>query len=349
MRAAGVPSEILRLAAPLLRGVDAAWRRMHWWIGSMALLYALSGITIIKPDEVAVILRWGRLVGETPAVQEHTSGLLFAFPKPIDTVVRVPVRHVYELDVDTLAPDGESAYTNSLDPLRQGYAISGDQNIVHARVVARYRIRDAAAWAFYGPRSEDVLRVEVAAAFVRSLGEMSIDRVLADGRQDLVTRAAARVQSGLDAAHAALELTSLELTRLSPPAALASDFTAVQSAFIAAETQRKDAQAYAASIVPQAQAQADTVLQNARGVAEADLARARGDAAGFTALAREYRANPRVVRERLYRNAVEQAISAAGTVRWIPPPGEGGKYHGLRITIPSTANARPPAVADDHQ
>ena len=37
---------------------------------------------------------------------------------------------------------------------------------------------------------------------------------------------------GLDDSHSGLELSSLELTRLAPPAALASDFDAVQSAFI---------------------------------------------------------------------------------------------------------------------
>ena len=40
------------------------------------VLYLLSGITIVKSDEVAVILRWGRLVGATPALQQHGPGLL---------------------------------------------------------------------------------------------------------------------------------------------------------------------------------------------------------------------------------------------------------------------------------
>ena len=98
MRRLGPPSEIGRLAAPVARLLDAAWQRMHWWVATMAVLYAVSGITIVKPDEVAVILRWGRLVGATPALQEHGPGLLFAFPRPVDQVVRVPVKHVWEVD-----------------------------------------------------------------------------------------------------------------------------------------------------------------------------------------------------------------------------------------------------------
>ena len=130
---------------------------------------------------------------------------------------------------------------STLDPLVQGYALTGDQNIVHVEVVARYRVRDAAEWAFYGPNADDVMRVEVTAAMVRSLGEMGVDRVLADGRKDLIATATRRAQAGLDASHSGLELASLELTRLAPPLALASEFDAVQSAYIGAETRKKEA------------------------------------------------------------------------------------------------------------
>src|SRR4029077_2371804 len=151
------------------------------------------------------------------------------------------------------------------------------QNIVQMDMVARYRVRDAAEWAFYGPKVEDILRVEVTSAMVRSIGEMGVDHVLSDERKNLIANATRRAQAGLDASHSGLELSSLELTRLSPPAALAGDFDAVQSAFIAAETEKKGAQAYAERTIPDAQAGADTLTQAARGTASNDLATAQGD------------------------------------------------------------------------
>ena len=345
MRKPASPSEIGRLAAPVAGLLDAAWQRMHWWIGAMAILYLLSGITIVRSDEVAVILRWGRLVGDKPGLQQHGSGLLFSFPRPVDRVVRVPVKHVWESSITTLAKGTFEG--DSLNPVRQGYALTGDQNIVHVNMVARYRVRDPAEWAFYGPKSEEVLRVEVAAAMVRSLGEMGVDRVLADGRRELVATATRRAQAGLDAAHSGLEISSLELTGLAPPAALASEFDAVQSAFIGAETARKDARAFAGGAIPAAQGAADSTVQKARADSAAAISQAKGDSEAFRALAREYRANPAVVRERLYRDAVEKVIGSAGVVRWIPPPA-GGSYHGLRITIPP-AGQRPKAVVDPEE
>ena len=354
MRKLGAPSEIGRLVAPVAGLFDAAWQRMHWWIATMAVLYALSGITIVKSDEVAVILRWGRLVGDTPALQMHAAGLLFAFPRPMDQVLRVQTKHVWEVKVNTLshvtaAPtevDDQDANSNALatlNPITQGYALTGDENVVQLDMVARYRIRDPAQWAFYGPQTDTALRVEVTAAMVRSLGEMGVDRVLSDGRKNLITTATRRAQAGLDAAHSGLELASLELTRLSPPAALAYDFSAVQSAFIDAETKKKSAQAYAESAIPEANAQTDVALQAARAAAATDLALARGEANAFRALDREYRANPAVVGERLYRDGIERAIGAAN-VRWVPPP-VNGSYHGTRITVAPSGGTRSPATS----
>jgi membrane protease subunit HflK len=328
LRQQASPSELGRLAAPLARVFDALWRRMHWWIAVMAVLYVLSGITVIKPGEVGITLRWGhRLDGV------HAPGLMFALPRPIDEVVRVDVKHVSELHIQTLlSPERRNATT--LNPTDGGYALTGDHNIVSVDIVVRYQIRDAAEWAFYGPKVEDVVRAEVTAAMVQSIGELGVDHVLSDGRAALIKAGTRRAQAGLDAAHAGLELSALELTRLAAPLALRGDFEAVQSAIIGATTSEKQAQEFAQRTIPQAQADADAAIQRANGDTSTDRARAAGDVAAFLSLDHEYRANPAVMRERLYRDAVDKAIAAA-TVRWIPPP-VGPRYTGLRVSVQST-------------
>jgi len=353
VRRSGPPSEIRRLIEPLGRLLDWAWRHMHWWIAAMALLYALSGITIVRQDETAVVLRWGRLVGATPALAQHGPGMLFALPRPIDEVVRVQTKHIWEVPVSALAPGMGSPTTvedasSTLNPLTEGYALTGDQNIVQASMVARYRVREPAEWAFYGPKSEEILRTEVTAAMVRSLGEMAVDRVLSDGRERLLATATRRAQEGLDAAHSGLELTSLELIHLSPPQALVADFDAVQSAFIEAQTQQSSAKATAERSVPQAQSDANELIQKAQADADSAMATAKGDAVAFRALDAEYRKSPGVVRERLYRDAVDKAIAAAGLVSWLPPPTK-GTYHGFRITIRSGRNGPPTPGSDDEE
>jgi membrane protease subunit HflK len=150
----------------------------------------------------------------------------------------------------------------------------------------------------------------------------------------------------LDAAHSGLELSSLELTRLAPPKNLATEFDAVQSAFISSETRQKEAQAYAERAIPQAQADSDSGVQTARADADSALALARGESEAFKALDREYRANTAVVRERLYRDAVEKAFRGVGKVRWVPPP-SGGSYRGFRITVPPAEGRATPIKSFD--
>lgn len=337
-------SEFSQLIAPLLGFLDKGWSRMHWWVALMAILYSVSGITVIRSDEVAVVKHWGRLVGDSPATQQHGPGLLFAFPRPIDQVVRVKTRYIQELAVRVLAqPLDIKIASNTLDPLREGYALTGDQNIVQLGMVARYRVRDPVDWVFYGPDTETILRTETSAAMVRSLGEVAIDRVLAEERKDLIKNVSKRVQTGLDAVHSGLELVSLELTDLAPPKSLVSSFEEVQSAYIEAETKKKEAQAYAQNIIPGARAYANQLIQTAKGDSAASLARSAGDVEAFRALEVEYKKNPSLIRERLYRDTVEKVLGRVESVQWIPPPVD-GHYRGTRVLVPSSDTGLAPAA-----
>ena len=82
-----------------------------------------SGIRIVDSGNVAVILRFGKLVGDTPEEQIHEPGLLLAFPYIIDEVIMVPTDSVMELSVTTYYTPEDG---NSKDG---AYVITGDQNI----------------------------------------------------------------------------------------------------------------------------------------------------------------------------------------------------------------------------
>ncbi|MCK5798215.1 MAG: hypothetical protein KAI47_13570, partial [Deltaproteobacteria bacterium] len=64
--------------SPLARSVEASFRFIRW-AGLVVLVAVLgSGIRVVGADEVALVIRFGRLVGETRAEQIHGPGLLFA-------------------------------------------------------------------------------------------------------------------------------------------------------------------------------------------------------------------------------------------------------------------------------
>jgi membrane protease subunit HflK len=159
---------------------------------------------------------------------------------------------------------------------------------------------------------------------------MTIDTVLVDGQKQLAAQAIGRAQARLDAEGPWVRLLALEFTALRPPPHVAGDFDAVQSAFVERKTRVDEARSYREQALPQAAADAQGRVRRAEADEAARLALARGAAAEFLAIREEYRRNPAVVRQRLYREAMERALSTVGGRILVPPGSDTG-----RILIPT--------------
>ncbi len=327
-------TEEARLLAPL---TAVAAHRARVLAAALAVLlvgWLSSGITTVGPDEVGIVLRAGRLVGEGPSAVSGP-GLMFALPRPIDEVIRVSTRRVWEVEVDAFhhgLPAGADPAVASVDPERTGYLLTGDRNIVQTILVARFRIDDPVAWALQHEDPEAIVRTAVQQTAVLALGELTVDDVLGEGRTLLVNRLLVGSQERLDQAGVGVALLAVELVELAPALQVVRDFERVQSAYIASETRVKDAQRYREITLPAAEAAGQVAVDRARAQGVERVATARGDAAAFTTLSETWRAAPATVEERLYREAVDRALSAAGTRRYVPPPPPGG-YRDLRLSI----------------
>ncbi len=332
-------SELGRFSGPLVRSLELGFSYLRWAVGALIAAYLLSGITVVKSDEVAVVLRLGRLAGGSAATAVWQPGLHLALPRPLDEVVRVKVRKVYELEIYELhyrRPGDDLASRSrrkTVDPLLEGYALTGDHNIVQVDMVARYQVHDPVAYVLHQAMPRELLRDAVMAATVRTMGEVEVDSVLSEGRAQFVLTVVQRAQQRLDASNAGIALVSLEITDLTPPRQVLDEFKKVQNAFIDMETQIKEARKLREEEVPLAQAASNQALREAEGYASSLLAQARGDADVYRQVYQEYRKNPRVVRERLYREAVEEYLAQAGAMRFVPPPVNGQRYEDFRLTF----------------
>ena len=67
--------------------VNTAIQYCKWLILILVVLICCSGIRVINNYEVGVVLRFGRLVGDTQEEQIKQPGLLLAFPYVIDEVM----------------------------------------------------------------------------------------------------------------------------------------------------------------------------------------------------------------------------------------------------------------------
>jgi len=312
----------------MMEGLRAAIRLLRWGAVLAVLVIVASGVTIVKQDEVALRLRFGRLTGETAADQVHGPGLLISFPYLVDKVVRVPVKRVMEMNIDALRSRSALAFRR-VDITRDGYAITGDSNLVQPEVLLKYQISDPVVWALRISEPEKLVHDAVVAALTRTLAEMQVDEVLVQGKRKLAGLARQRAQATLDEGGPFVMLVALEFTALQPPAQVAQYFNDVQKTIVEKKTLEEKARSYEEQEIPLAEAERDNLVNEAEAYRADELADAEGAAGVFLGLLEEYRKNPEVVWQRLYLEAMDTLISRLGATNVLPP----GMEH-LQIFLP---------------
>lgn len=388
-----LPAAIAQSRAILTGSLDNGFRflKLVALLATLAILF--SGVKVINPQEVAVIKRFGKIVGQNRAEQVHGPGLLLAFPYLIDEVVRVPVKQVQELQITTFAAapvsvemmpipktldrlasqiptpvpldsnmlDGMAApvvaapgatptatpaptaaptpTTDTLDPTLAGYIVTGNKNVVHTTVLVKYTISDPIDYAIFLSDPNIVINDVISEALTQTLGVTSVDAALTGGKTRITSAALRRAQKRLDEIGAGVLLGALEIKELRPPDALKADFDAVTTAYVGMQTALQQARTYRAATVPAAQAARDTVISQASAFSAARYAQARGDTSLFRNVIAQYKANPGVVKERLYREAVDSVMNKVG-VKVLVPEGQGAP----RIYLPAKSAPAPTPV-----
>ena len=346
--------ELTRMAAPLLGLIGFILRIYHWPIMLLVVLYLCSGLTSVAPGEQAMVLRFGRLVGDTPGQQVHGAGFLFALPRPIDEVIRVDVKKVQTVQIRDLwngsgratnpaavsegAPQAirssrSFATTDTIDPEQDGYCLTGDDYVLQAVMVARYRVQDPVTYALKVSDPEQVLRQVICSTMTRCVGELGIQEIMGEGRRLLSERVRSLAQEQFDATGMGMELLAVEFEKLEPPYQVLPSFRNVVTTMIDAVTLLQQAYQYRDTEIPTAEARPSTKIAQARAKAAQKVATARGEAEAFKALYEEYRQRPELVRERLYREMLESALEPASK-RFIPPPAN-DRYTDFRLSIPN--------------
>jgi len=124
----------------------------------LVILFIGSGVFSVQSEEQALVLRLGKIrgVGESRLLGP---GFHWAFPEPIDEIVRIPVKKVQSLGIDSfwyfMTEDEKLGKATryapaTMNPTKDGYcltrndSISGmestDYNIVHSKWQLTYRI-----------------------------------------------------------------------------------------------------------------------------------------------------------------------------------------------------------------
>lgn len=276
----------------------------------MVLIICFSGVRFVKSGNVALVLRFGSLVGDTYEEQVHDPGLLLAFPYIIDEVVMVPTGSVIEQTVTTHYTEG---YMKGWK--ENGYVITGDQNIAVISACVKYKITDPVEYALNVSNIEGIINGSTSNAMVEVAANMSVDDILTSGKEQYIRATITKTQEKLDIAGVGVTIANLELTKVSMPKDVLSIYEEVNSASVQASTIVENAKQYRDTTIPAAEAEAEIKISNANSEYSSSVSAANKAVAEFWGLLEEYKLNRTVVRTRVYNEKITEAISKIGTIK----------------------------------
>ena len=279
-------------------------------VGIVVLFILCSGIRVVQSGNKAIILRFGKLVGETYEEQVHEPGLLLAFPYIIDEVIMVPTGSVIEQTVTTHYSGENDGVTD-----QGGYVITGDRNIAVISASVKYVVSDPVKYALNVSDISAVINSAVSTAMVNESARIGVDSLLTDGK-DSFSKKVLEVASGkLEKAGVGVTLSTLELTKVAMPEEVRSIYDRVNSATVEAATIVEEARQYRENVIPEAQAFADTTVSDANKEYSDKTSAANAGLSEFWGVLEEYKANKTEVSSRIYSQKVTEFMNKIGKVR----------------------------------
>ncbi len=273
--------------------------------GAGLLLWLLSGIYIVNPDEQGVVLRFGEY-NRTEGPGPH-----YAWPIPIESVYKPQVTQVLRSEVGFRSV-GQSA-TFQQGQVRtipeEASMLTGDENIVNVQFSVQYKISDAVAYLFNVSAPTALVRNAAEAAMREVIGNSQIDSAITDGKLKIQSEATQLLQAVLNRYGAGIQVLAVQLQDVHPPHEVIDAFKDVASAREDKSRIINEAEAYRNELLPRARGQAAAMRNEAEAYSTTRVRNAEGEAARFDALRVEYEKAPKVTEQRLYYEAIEDILS----------------------------------------
>ena len=279
------------------------------------LMYILSGFYLIKTSETGVLIRFGHVIH--PAV---SPGLHYRFPWPMDSVdilvtgeekrFEAGFESAAETDMDKqyeqilLTDDQTLLYETFTVP----YCITGDRNIVHLRVIVRYKISDPVKYLYGASAPVEIAMKSTNSILVDIISRMNVDTVLTTGRVLISQKAENELRRKLVELGTGISVVKVEIKSPRPPTSVADAFKDVINARQERITMEHNAEAYANRVIPEGKGQASRIVSDAGAYKKRRTSHAQGEADRFSLLAEKYSTQKHLTTDRLYLEALEEIL-----------------------------------------
>ena len=260
------------------------------------VVWLFSGFFMIQEGQTGVVLQFGKYSYTT------RPGINWRMPWPLQTHEVVNLSAIRSVEV------GRSTMIKASN-LKDSSMLTEDENIIDVRFAVQYRLKDATEYLFNN-KDPDAAVVQAAETAVREIvGRSKMDNVLYENREKLAVDLNTSIQKILDSYKAGIFVTSVTVQNVQPPEPVQAAFDDAVKAGQDRERLKNEGQAYANDIVPKAKGAADRLMQEAEGYKAKVVAVAEGDAARFKLVQPEYAKAPKVTRDRMYKDTMQEVYT----------------------------------------
>lgn len=218
--------------------------------------------------------------------------------------------------------------------------LTRDENIADVTLEVQFRIQDAADFLFQDADPGGTIQGAMESSLREVIGKSRLDDIITENRSVIATSVQQGTQQLLDLYRTGLIVTNVNIQRAEAPEAVAEAFADAIRAREDKERLQNQAQTYANDVVPRARGEAARLVEDARGYKARVIAEAEGESQRFLALLREYQKSPRVTRERLYLETMQDVLGNTSKVMLDVKEGSNLTY------LPLDRIMQPPMKAD---
>ena len=284
----------------------------------LLIVWTLSGLYRVLPDEQGVVLRFGKFVKTTQP------GLNYHLPFPIENVLTPKVTKVNRMDIG-FRSERDSGFSSGgvADVPEESLMLTGDENIVNIDFSVFWVIKDAGNFLFKIQDPEGTVKAAAETAMREVIARSDIQPILTEGRSLIEADTQEIIQEILDEYTSGIQITQVQTQKADPPDQVIDAFRDVQAARADMERSKNEAEAYANDVIPRARGEAAKILQAAEAYKKEVVAKAEGEASRFLSIYNEYAKAKKVTQERMYLETMEEVLADINKIIIDKNSGEG--------------------------
>ena len=284
----------------------------------LLIVWTLSGLYRVLPDEQGVVLRFGKFVKTTQP------GLNYHLPFPVENVLTPKVTKVNRMDIG-FRSERDSGFSSGgvADVPEESLMLTGDENIVNIDFSVFWVIKDAGNFLFKIQDPEGTVKAAAETAMREVIARSDIQPILTEGRSVIEADTQEIIQKILDEYTSGIQITQVQTQKADPPDQVIDAFRDVQAARADMERSKNEAEAYANDVIPRARGEAAKILQAAEAYKKEVVAKAEGEASRFLSIYNEYAKAKKVTQERMYLETMEEVLADINKIIIDKNSGEG--------------------------